>query len=384
MFGMLSDEEIDALYAQMERPYSQEEVARFVRTPESRARRLLEETHYHNYDLIDLTGAWREYLVGTAPRPRDELARLLVPGRNAENAARDRLDALVDYFSAYPHGGVPRFPIFTFAMRSSFTLVAHLGEIHPTRHLDAARDSLRSFARLVAYSGEPTLRRDAFGESLRDAATSFLDACARNASELDIWLHTPPEERTPPMATHGGRRGSGLNGNRTERMVEQLAEFKAWLRDNPVNERDPAKTVGARANTYWLLHEKTMARDAKRTGEKRGFSSAKTLAAGRILHRVNWRQHRIYWIAKPCNRDKVFKGDVLSLACRRMPARRNAILYTLNLQHVVKIAVLARDSHAAPNLHSPERRTFRQMLLEHQPELLVLCHLIVLGLQRSP
>lgn len=75
------------------------------------------------------------------------------------------------------------------------------------------------------------------------------------------------------------RRGSGLKGNRTERMVEQLAEFKAWLRDNPVNERDPAKTVGARANTYWLLHEKTMARDAKRTGEKRGFSSAKTLAA---------------------------------------------------------------------------------------------------------
>ncbi len=83
----------------------------------------------------------------------------------------------------------------------------------------------------------------------------------------------------PNKHQHRGRRGSGLKGNRTERMVEQLAEFKAWLRDNPVNERDPAKTVGARANTYWLLHEKTMARDAKRTGEKRGFSSAKTLAA---------------------------------------------------------------------------------------------------------
>ena len=42
---------------------------------------------------------------------------------------------------------------------------------------------------------------------------------------------------------------------------------------------EPAKTVGVRTNTYWLLHEKTMARDAKRTGEKRGFSGAKTLAA---------------------------------------------------------------------------------------------------------
>ncbi len=76
-----------------------------------------------------------------------------------------------------------------------------------------------------------------------------------------------------------GRRGSGLKGNRTRRMADQLAEFKTWLCDNPVNERDPARTVGARANTYWRQHEKTMARDAKRTGEKRGFSSAKTLAS---------------------------------------------------------------------------------------------------------
>ena len=76
-----------------------------------------------------------------------------------------------------------------------------------------------------------------------------------------------------------GRRGSGLKGNRTRRMVDQLGVFKAWLLGNPVNERDSTKTVGARANAYWRLHEKTMARDAKRTGEKRGFSSAKTLAS---------------------------------------------------------------------------------------------------------
>ena len=78
---------------------------------------------------------------------------------------------------------------------------------------------------------------------------------------------------------HRGRRGSGLKGSRTRRMVDQLDAFKAWLLGNPVNERDSAKTVGARANAYWRLHEKTMARDAKRTGEKRGFSSAKTLAS---------------------------------------------------------------------------------------------------------
>ena len=75
------------------------------------------------------------------------------------------------------------------------------------------------------------------------------------------------------------RRGSGLKGKRTERMVEQLADFTAWLRGNPINERDPAHTVGARASLFWRLHEKTFKRDAVRVGEKRGFGSEKTLAA---------------------------------------------------------------------------------------------------------
>ena len=93
--------------------------------------------------------------------------------------------------------------------------------------------------------------------------------------------HTAATSAAAPVvvARSRGRRGSGLKGSRTERMVEQLAEFKAWLRDNPVNERIAARTVGARASTYWLLHEKTFAKDATRTGEKRGFSSPKTLAS---------------------------------------------------------------------------------------------------------
>ena len=45
------------------------------------------------------------------------------------------------------------------------------------------------------------------------------------------------------------------------------------------NERIAARTVGTRASTYWRLHEKTLAKDAKRTGEHCGFSSPKTLAS---------------------------------------------------------------------------------------------------------
>ena len=93
--------------------------------------------------------------------------------------------------------------------------------------------------------------------------------------------HTAATSAAAPVvvARSHGRLGSGLKGSRTERMVELLAEFKAWLRDNPVNERIAARTVGARASTYWRLHEKTFAKDATRTSEKRGFSSPKTLAS---------------------------------------------------------------------------------------------------------
>ena len=93
--------------------------------------------------------------------------------------------------------------------------------------------------------------------------------------------HTAQRDACCPsgVARSHGRLGSGLKGSRMERMVEQLAEFKAWLRDNPVNERIAARTVGARASTYWRLHEKTFAKDATRTGDKRGFSSPKTLAS---------------------------------------------------------------------------------------------------------
>ena len=101
---------------------------------------------------------------------------------------------------------------------------------------------------------------------------------------VDAAKCVPPASATPPHITaaprqHHSRRGSGLKGKRTERMVEQLAEFTTWLRDNPINERNPARTVGARASLFWRLHEKTFNRDALRVGEKRGFGSGKTLAS---------------------------------------------------------------------------------------------------------
>lgn len=121
----------------------------------------------------------------------------------------------------------------------------------------------------VKASGAAVAGRPPYHSARRDASPHH--SVAGRAARRDASPHQTKRQR--------GRRGSGLKGSRTERMVEQLVDFKAWLRDNPVNERNAARTVGARASAYWRLHEKTMARDAKRTGEKRGFSSSKTLAS---------------------------------------------------------------------------------------------------------
>ena len=84
---------------------------------------------------------------------------------------------------------------------------------------------------------------------------------------------------TKPKKPKRGRIGSGLKGKRTERMASQLGDFKMWLIDNPINERGRGCKVGERANQFWLSRQKTFDRDATRAGEKKGFGSAKALAA---------------------------------------------------------------------------------------------------------
>ena len=75
-----------------------------------------------------------------------------------------------------------------------------------------------------------------------------------------------------------GRIGSGLKGKWTERMCEQLDDFKVWLLDNPIDERRHGRTTGERAHQFWSIHIQTFENDKKRQGERKGFSCHKTLA----------------------------------------------------------------------------------------------------------
>ena len=75
-----------------------------------------------------------------------------------------------------------------------------------------------------------------------------------------------------------GRKGSGLHGKKTERMNNQLTKFRNFIKDHPIHDSDKTRTLGARAFQFWELHSKQMIRDSERIGERKGFSSYKSLA----------------------------------------------------------------------------------------------------------
>ena len=75
-----------------------------------------------------------------------------------------------------------------------------------------------------------------------------------------------------------GRIGSGLHGRKTERMDEQLTEFRNFIKDHPVHSSDKSRTLGARASQFWNSDAKQMKNDSEKTGEHKGFKSPKSLA----------------------------------------------------------------------------------------------------------
>ena len=139
--------------------------------------------------------------------------------------------------------------------------------------------------------GDPGMTRRQYSRRIdkfvRDIKTSFR-TLGRAIVKLECrqmqfrFLQKPELGRTDnsPLKTpkKHGRIGSGLKGKRTERMCEQLDDFKVWLLDNPIDERRHGRTTGERAHQFWSIHIQTFENDRKRQGERKGFSCHKTLA----------------------------------------------------------------------------------------------------------
>ena len=183
---MLSEQELDTLYGEVNRPYSQKELSAHLVDREVKS--ALEATHAHNLELIALVQGWLDFFDGKGSRPENKLWRLLMPGTNAENPACLQLETITEHFARFGHGETPRMPIVVIASRSTVTLIELLDELHHTGHLDEALLHIKNFFALISYGGAGKMSQTAFAKRLRSEMAQFIANCTANAKELGLAL----------------------------------------------------------------------------------------------------------------------------------------------------------------------------------------------------
>lgn len=160
---MLSEQELDTLYGEVNRPYSPKELTAHLADREVKS--ALKATHAHNLELIAQVQGWLDFIGGKGPRPENKLWRLLMPGTNEENPACLRLETITEYFARYGHGDTPRMPIVVIASRSTVTLIERIrsGDDWPPKPATAA--DVKTAAELIvaalakSHPAEPPRRK---------------------------------------------------------------------------------------------------------------------------------------------------------------------------------------------------------------------------------
>ena len=183
---MLSEQELNTLYGEVNRPYSPKELTAHLADREVKS--ALEATHAHNLELIALVQGWIDFFSGQGPRPGNKIWRLLMPGTNAENPACLRLETITEHFARFDHGGTPRMPIVVIASRSTVTLLELLDELHHTGHIDEALSHIKNFFALISYGGARKMPQPTFAKRIRGEMAQFIANCSANAKELGIAL----------------------------------------------------------------------------------------------------------------------------------------------------------------------------------------------------
>ena len=255
---VLDETAITALYDNAKKPLSDEEFQLYIRDPANRAREVLEHVHYHNKRLCRYVAEWIDYRRMVGQKPRESLLLLLTPGYGGANDARASVEELCEYYSAFPHGTVPRWPITGWMFKTSYVLIDTLKKLHHTRHLAEAERHFDAFRELLSYQGEPLLPRDKFADCLHcDCASSdFFSACERNAIELTQWLESPYEDEAeddPPHRHYATRKTLTISQAAT---ITGLSESTIKRLDkDPKNTNYPgrnstAKILAAWANVY--------------------------------------------------------------------------------------------------------------------------------------
>lgn len=107
-----------------------------------------------------------------------------------------------------------------------------------------------------------------------------------NAAQRESWIQRqmrlPENAALEPIpvvsarkSVKKGRKGSGRHGTKTEKMDDQLSEFRAYLAGKPLTK---SLNVGYRASNWWRENQSDCEAAAKASGEKRGYADYRKLA----------------------------------------------------------------------------------------------------------
>ena len=275
---MLSEDELDELYKEINRPYTQEEFALHskLRTIKS----WLEITHAHNHDLIALTQDTFRYLFEGGDKPERKLWVMLRPGNNNDNAACARLHDIARFFGRYEHGRTPRFPIVVYASRSSMTLTDRLEELFFHDSLCDVNHHIKEFFCLIAYEGKPKMTQDDFANALMSEADALIAALTSYSKPLAEFTHRREEElksgakvlKVKIVKDEKPKKTMCGKGKQTPFMKKQLEIFKTYLDKHPVC---ASYSIINRARQCWFEHKAEWDNAAK---NKTGYTCYKTLA----------------------------------------------------------------------------------------------------------
>lgn len=183
---MLSQEELEDLYAENLTPLSDKELQKHLEHRELKSN--FEFIHAHNFELIVSVKKWIAFFKGEGPKPSGTIYKELIPKHKGDNLACCRLDAIVAYYKQFDHGATPKLPIAHYTARSSLTLISLLAELHHAEHLEEAERQCLEFFALVMYQGPAKMTRKEFAAALDEAKNRFVEACVHNAKALSAYI----------------------------------------------------------------------------------------------------------------------------------------------------------------------------------------------------
>jgi len=187
------------------------------------------------------------------------------------NQAVTLIHAANEIIVGHPQGSFPLHLAYPMVYSSMHLLKAcekRYGRVQVKAMLQAFRNQFR----LWFYAGDPRCPSALYAKKLFQGEKTLLAAICDHNKNIS-------EPSTSSRTSRNHRKGMGLRGTRTKRMLAQMDAFVAYLKEHPVSDIGQGKTVNARARQFWAANKKRLEHAVSATGENRGYRDSKALAS---------------------------------------------------------------------------------------------------------